>query len=279
MQRDDLQEILDAGKGVREPLKADIPTFEEKCPKCKGSGRFVSWAGRDVGPCLHCKGNGKMQYKTAPTARANGRAYSAHRRAKKIEENLSGFALKHPDEWDWIRQHRDRIAFAGNMYVALERYGDLTPGQMQAVQRNTVKTKERQEAAAGRIANAPVVDPTPIIEAFKKASATLKRPILRVGALKFSWAAANSKNAGCLYVKSTSGDYLGKITTDKFISSRECDDMGLTPKALETIADPKGAAIRHGRLTGMCACCGAELSNAESIARGIGPICATKFGF
>ena len=274
MQRDDLQELLDAGKGNTAPLKPDVPAFEEKCPKCKGSKRFISWAGRDCGPCLTCKGTGKKAYKTSPTARADGRAYTEHRRATKIAENLSDFALKHPDEWDWIRQNQSND-FARNMRLAIERYGALTENQMNAVKRNVA----RLSAAKTRAEEAPTVDPTPIITAFEKASKVLKRPVLRVGGFKFSWAAANSANAGCLYVKTTSGDYLGKITTEKFISSRDCDQMGLTAQVLEAIADPKGAAIKHGRLTGNCACCGLPLSNAESIARGIGPICATKFGF
>ena len=33
------------------------------------------------------------------------------------------------------------------------------------------------------------------------------------------------------------------------------------------------------RLTGACSCCGRELTNQVSIDRGIGPICAVKFGW
>ena len=35
----------------------------------------------------------------------------------------------------------------------------------------------------------------------------------------------------------------------------------------------------YGMRTGQCAICGLELTNGESIARGIGPICAEKWGF
>jgi hypothetical protein len=72
--------------------------------------------------------------------------------------------------------------------------------------------------------------------------------------------------------------YLGKITAGKFIKARECStDMEST--FLAVCNDPAAAAIAYGQRTGTCACCGAELTNAESIARGIGPICADKFGW
>lgn len=44
-------------------------------------------------------------------------------------------------------------------------------------------------------------------------------------------------------------------------------------------ADPTGALRAHGLATGSCGCCGIELTNPESIALGIGPICAEKLGF
>lgn len=37
------------------------------------------------------------------------------------------------------------------------------------------------------------------------------------------------------------------------------------------------ASQRYGQQTGMCGCCGAELTNPESIAAGIGPICASRY--
>lgn len=58
---------------------------------------------------------------------------------------------------------------------------------------------------------------------------------------------------------------------------------GCQPAEIEAIAtvarDPLAAAIAHGRLTGHCAICGRLLVDPASVARGIGPICAEKFGF
>jgi hypothetical protein len=44
------------------------------------------------------------------------------------------------------------------------------------------------------------------------------------------------------------------------------------------MADPLAASIAYGRRTGQCSICGRLLENAESIERGIGPICAGNFG-
>lgn len=41
--------------------------------------------------------------------------------------------------------------------------------------------------------------------------------------------------------------------------------------------DPEAAAVLHGKASGRCAVCSRDLTDPESIARGIGPICAEKF--
>lgn len=42
-------------------------------------------------------------------------------------------------------------------------------------------------------------------------------------------------------------------------------------------ADPMEAAAVYGRLTGRCGLCGLPLEHEDSVARGIGPVCAKKF--
>ena len=42
-------------------------------------------------------------------------------------------------------------------------------------------------------------------------------------------------------------------------------------------ADPRAAAAAYGAITGKCCCCGRQLEDADSVARGIGPVCAQKF--
>ena len=69
--------------------------------------------------------------------------------------------------------------------------------------------------------------------------------------------------------------YLGKVTPNS-LDSRLTDDVKAV--LIEAANDPLTAAIRYGRETGSCSCCGRDLTNAESIRLGIGPICREKFG-
>ena len=45
----------------------------------------------------------------------------------------------------------------------------------------------------------------------------------------------------------------------------------------ELEASPVAAAIKYGKLPGRCCSCGLDLTDPQSIAAGIGPICARKF--
>lgn len=70
--------------------------------------------------------------------------------------------------------------------------------------------------------------------------------------------------------------YLGKVTL-KGLDSRLADEVKETLMA--AASDPLNAAIRYGKVSGECSCCGRELTDPRSIERGIGPICADKFGW
>jgi len=70
--------------------------------------------------------------------------------------------------------------------------------------------------------------------------------------------------------------YLGKVTRSA-LDSRLPDDV--KEVILSASSDPLTAAIRYGKVSGECSCCGRELTDSQSIERGIGPICATKFGW
>lgn len=73
---------------------------------------------------------------------------------------------------------------------------------------------------------------------------------------------------------SLSNVYIGWVTANQ----TNVADAELV-RDLQTIAqDPTSAAKLYGQQTGQCSCCGKELTRADSIAAGIGPICAAKFG-
>lgn len=108
------------------------------------------------------------------------------------------------------------------------------------------------------------------------AGSGLKSPRLLTGEIDFARAKDNSRNPGCVYV-TRNEIYLGKIDPQgRFIPSRECTDDDHQTIA-EVARNPLEAAVKHGRMTGRCACCNRPLRDPDSVKLGIGPICRTKF--
>lgn len=57
----------------------------------------------------------------------------------------------------------------------------------------------------------------------------------------------------------------------------DADSAAARAELLRVEADPMAAAKAHGILTGRCTCCGRPLTDPNSIAIGIGPICLANF--
>jgi len=107
------------------------------------------------------------------------------------------------------------------------------------------------------------------------------RAQFNAGSLRVSRPGPNSRNPDALYVHSN-GTYVGKISNGWFIPIHgllPTDSTQIATELQEIADDPRGVAIRHGKATGICCCCGRELTDPQSIAAGIGPICADKWGF
>jgi Family of unknown function (DUF6011) len=117
-----------------------------------------------------------------------------------------------------------------------------------------------------------------IASAFAAAHAHgIKRPKLRLDTFVFSRAPDTGRNAGSIYV-TQDGKYLGKITEGRFYAARECDDP-TRGRVVAVASDPHAAAKAYGQRTGSCSCCGRELTDPQSIAAHVGPICAEKYGW
>ena len=71
---------------------------------------------------------------------------------------------------------------------------------------------------------------------------------------------------------------MGKIIGGKLFATRECTQEA-SDRILAVSSDPHGAAVAYGQKFGSCAVCGRELTDHTSIERGIGPICAGKYGW
>jgi hypothetical protein len=248
--------------------------YREFCRKCNGRGKFIGHTGRVFGDCFACKGVGYKEFKISSGERAQARSATQARKARNEQESFETFAATYPEVWAWIEESRASFEFAAAMYEAIRKYGDLTERQLAACARLTAKKLREAEA---RAAAAPAVNLDKLMAAFDHAlRAGLARPKLRFDGFQCSLPKADSKNAGGVYVK-TGGTYLGKIIGGKFLRSRDCDDAKAGAVA-EAMADPLKAAVDYGRKTGACSCCGRGLIDPVSVERGIGPICAERFG-
>jgi Family of unknown function (DUF6011) len=105
----------------------------------------------------------------------------------------------------------------------------------------------------------------------------VRTPKIRLDTFLFKAAPPEGANPGAIYVEENK-IYLGKIIDGKFMPTRECSSA-TTARVLQAAADPDRAAEAYGQRTGMCCVCGRTLTNGESIAARIGPICAGNFGF
>lgn len=71
---------------------------------------------------------------------------------------------------------------------------------------------------------------------------------------------------GWTFLRQINGENLSKVTGPKF-------HQVLT----HILANPLGAAKDYGKQTAHCGVCGIQLTDPDSIERGIGPICAQKY--
>lgn len=247
---------------------------DAECPKCHGRGSvLIGYSAPRHARCFRCDGTGRVSARSAAGSKA--RETTARNRAA------------------WREQHADVLAYlqagaargwevATGLLDKVEAYGSLHADTLAKVRGWMQAAKDRAEArSAERAAAAPAVDGGIKAALDTAAASGLKRPKLRLDGFVFALAPATGRNAGAVYVtQREDGDslYLGKVVDGRFHASRECP-AELTPAVVAAASSPAEAAVAAGRALGVCACCGRELSDPDSIARGIGPICAERFGF
>lgn len=264
--------------------KLDIlsdPMFYEPCKKCGGTGRFQRGYSF-VGQCFACKGKGKLAFKTAPEVRAQAR----QSKADKLKATRDAFITENAHMFGCliamaVEGHR----FAASMVEAVNQYGFLTERQLEAAKRTVADAEarkaERAAFAQKAVTEAKAIDVSKIVAAFAVAMGNdVKRPKLRLDTFKFSRAPDTGKNAGSIYVTRIEGDeYLGRVTPEgQFIKNRSCTEEE-EQRILAAASDPAAAAVAYGKREGRCSICALPLTNHESIDLGIGPICASKWGF
>jgi len=266
-------------------IRETTPEFAERCLKCRGTGRFVSYSGRALGECFACKGRGSKTFKTAPEARAQARQRTVVAKA--------GVVADHQAELKWLSDtlaRRDRLpegyaTMLADFQTRLLGGHELSDGQMAVIVKGMARSAQwAAERVQKQAEQAVALDVTAIRTVLQS------RKKVMVALFTFSLAPAHGNNPGAIYVKDN-GQYVGKIARDAstFAPGRDFDQSRL-PALVEAMSDPakavKADAARRAKMlledptmSIPCGCCGLTLTNPESIARGIGPICAGKWGF
>jgi len=245
-------------------------TQEFKCPACRGGGRFITYTGRDGGPCFKCKGKGNVS--KGVIAAAKGKATKAANELKWRDEHKAELAYMHK------RADKGNNFYAG-MREKLNAYGTLTENQLKAIQTDIDKDdafwkakKAEQDAARPDV-------PTAALETlFNQAKVKLaKVAIFRTVDITINKAKATGVNPGALYVKKTDGgEYCGKIVNGKWIAKWGAPDV--TEALQKVAADPTAEAIAYALKFKACCCCGQALYNPVSVLAVVGPVCAPKWG-
>lgn len=266
-----------ADAGIEGKVVKDRRKVTYTCPQCNGSG---TWQGGRVNShgnhrCWTCNGAGTL--KTDPAKLAQNRANRAAKRAE-VKDMAREQNMGHDDGqlFQWLGQNENWNDFARSLMAQHHEGKAWSDNQVAAARRMVAKTQaKRAERDAARAADSLHVDLQPIRTMFETARSNgRKRPVYRAEGLVINRAPDHGRNPGALYVKDTNGEYLGKVV-DKTYTGKDTARAALALIA----ANPLEAAVRYGRLTGTCACCGRELTNALSIELGIGPICRDKWGF
>ena len=177
----------------------------------------------------------------------------------------------------WICTNKS--SFAQSLLSYKRRTGSLSEKQIAKV----TEIIERDQQPKATVPARPQVKVDKLMAAF---DAAIKngfkfgkgQPKLRFKDFKASLAPASGVNPGAVYINNNDGLYLGKIVKGEFIKRPECTDA-IIASITKTMENPLVEAIKYGRATGQCSCCGRILTNGESIRLGIGPICKSKFGF
>lgn len=181
--------------------------------------------------------------------------------------------------------------FAQSLLRGAERYGSFTAKQTYWV--DTLIKRANSGATSSADRTEFVGDFKALTTLFDRASGNLKQPavVLRIDGpwdMRISVAGGKSSEPGTLAVTDNTkvygetGRYWGRIRRNgEMTYSQEVSPNARQniQKALQAFAaDPIGEATKHGRLTGKCCFCNKPLTVEKSVARGVGPDCARKWG-
>lgn len=174
----------------------------------------------------------------------------------------------------WLKRH-DQFADGKadacfDMARKLEHFGSFASERQAEYARKLIEWSKPRQPAAQAPAEQPRHLPLPKLFALMQRLAKLE-----IGAITIA-----RKNGDSLcWIKLHNVDgVVGKITEGGVLTifARCPDAPNLHSSLLSIEEDPEAAAARHGKASGRCSVCSRDLTDPESIERGIGPICILK---
>ena len=276
----------DPGARVR-PARPDAPKFP--CSRCYGTGRYTGpRVHQAASHCFACKGKG--WFTTPPGQREKQRAKRAESAAKRKAEAIGRY--HGPSGGNGMLEFLGRAmawsGFAADLHGRILGGRMLTEKQEAAVTRmmesqadREAKRKAEREAEAARPAQF-----AKLVAAFDAMAKGLKWPKLYLATDDGERVTISRAGSGARYPHSlnvTDGkpygenQWFGRITTDGKAQLKKDTPQGVLDLLAELERDPQETVRVVGKRIGHCGVCGRELTNPESIANGIGPICAERF--
>ena len=176
------------------------------------------------------------------------------------------------DEWckaypgvkDWLVSEAAKgNDFAASVLEKGRRWGNLTDGQLNAVQRNLDEGRATDAAESDLDLSDLPAGRYAVPDGDSRLKLLVRRPNKA------------SRYHGWTFV-SDDAAYGNRQTY-----GRQAPDGKYSGKCVEQLKiimqDPMAASVAYGKLVGACGVCGRRLEDPESIAAGIGPVCAEKF--
>lgn len=267
------------------------------CEHCNGTGNYQGVRlHQDKEHCFACRGKG--YFYTSKYDRQKTKQQRAERKARKETEAreaaIAELEASDPGLIDFLNSAAEWSEFASSLQHAFFKWNGLTEKQLNAVRSMRAKCEARQaeRETAKQDAVKRAAQTTPTLEvmarAFLSSSAHLKFPKLRLATedgapVVLTRCGSNSRTPG--HINITDGrpygenQYYGRIDPEGRAFLRDTAPDPVKAVLKEFNDNPEAAIKVQGLRTGQCCCCGRELTDPVSIERGIGPICADKWGF
>jgi len=256
------------------------------CHACRGTGLWsppvYATRGR-TGKCHKCQGRG--HFKASAAERAQQREYRKLTTATKLQGAKDEILADHADLIKWLEANKNWNSFARDLLDGewgFNKRGKLSEKQIAAAQKMMDKmlakeaekqaAKEKAEGDARQAAPEGRVDLNHIPSGYyavPNGETRLKVRVNRPGA-NSNWQGWTFVSDGAAYGQS---QRYGRQAPGKLYDGKIVEQLKIIA------ADPREASLAYGKLVGVCGVCGRKLEDENSVAAGIGPVCASKMGW